>query len=753
VIPPNTNDSDFPSNGQFSEGAATGLLVPARQTLPAEPLADWYDSKAQWPADAQQQQGISPIEFVRALRRRWLLTLSVATSLAIFTTAMTYLFVPATEKATAILHVLPATPGVIGDRNPKSISPVDRQTAQQNEVLNVKSQTVLQAATRLEGVKETTVYQENKIDPIRFLTEELRVGFFPNSDQMYIEMRGERSAELITIVNAVVAAYQTQFGNKDRTELEEKIKTMQSILKTKRDDLREARTNLNSHADSLGTANVEGAKMQQQMLWGELLKLQSQQSELEQQATAAAGRWQLAQTKLQDFKHRPVTDTMIDTALEKDPIYMEMKQRGIQLEQAYNLQKGPRNSASLNQLAQAYAQAQTQMKDYRRQAGQRVRKQIEEPAEMEVRFARSEAGILMQQAAEMKKKVEKETADLKVKTRASEDMAAEQDRVEHLQAYILEKSNLLDNWQIEMTAPKRIVVLQDAIKPEIPDTLYKWLLTAMVGMLTFVASVFTIGGSEYFKRRVGDVQDVSKQIGLNLVGTVPSLPKKPGAKVAGVSPAQFDAILSDSIDSIRTTLIHGAASGAHRSIMVTSAWDGEGKTTVASQLAASLARCGRRTLLVDADIRNPTLHHLFELPHDIGVCEILRGEVEPRDVIRETPAANLWLLSAGNCDHRAVQTLENDNLGIIVGQLKSEYDFVIVDTAPVLAFADPLLIGQHVDGAILSVRIDHSQRPKVEEAVNRMRTVGINIFGAVVNGTKPVTSRRATERNALIGTS
>jgi capsular exopolysaccharide synthesis family protein len=186
--------------------------------------------------------------------------------------------------------------------------------------------------------------------------------------------------------------------------------------------------------------------------------------------------------------------------------------------------------------------------------------------------------------------------------------------------------------------------------------------------------------------------------------------------------------------------------------MITSAWDGEGKTTVASQLAASLARCGRRTLLVDADFRNPTLHELFDLPNDRGLCEVLRGEVEPHKGIRETPAANLWLLSAGDFCHRSIQALENDAFGMLFRELKSEYDFVIVDTAPVLVVADPMLIGQHVDGAIVSARLGYSQRPKIEEAVKRLRAVGVVVYGAVVNGTKPVRSRRAGERPALAST-
>jgi Zn-dependent protease with chaperone function len=143
----------------------------------------------------------------------------------------------------------------------------------------------------------------------------------------------------------------------------------------------------------------------------DLVKLQNQQSELEQQAAAATARWQHAQSKLADFKRRPVMDTMIDEALENDPVYLEMTQRTIQLERAYELQKAAGANDSLNRLAQSYAQAQAQLKDYRQRAAEKVRKQIEEPAETDLRSARREADMLAQQAAAMKTKVEKAMAD------------------------------------------------------------------------------------------------------------------------------------------------------------------------------------------------------------------------------------------------------------------------------------------------------------------------------------------------------
>jgi len=131
------------------------------------------------------------------------------------------------------------------------------------------------------------------------------------------------------------------------------------------------------------------------------------------------------------------------------------------------------------------------------------------------------------------------------------------------------------------------------------------------------------------------------------------------------------------------------------------------------------------------------------MPQDRGLSEVLRGALELNDAIEPTPAENLWLMSAGIADYTSIQALENDGLTGMFERLKTEFEFIIIDSAPVLAFADAMLIGQHTDGVILSSRIDVSQRPKVQAAYDRLRSVGIWMFGVVVNGAKSDTSHRS----------
>jgi capsular exopolysaccharide synthesis family protein len=169
--------------------------------------------------------------------------------------------------------------------------------------------------------------------------------------------------------------------------------------------------------------------------------------------------------------------------------------------------------------------------------------------------------------------------------------------------------------------------------------------------------------------------------------------------------------------------------------MITSAVGGEGKTSLACQLATSLARTGRKTLLVDCDLRKSVLHQLFHLPPTPGFSELVRGEGGLAGTVRETSVPGLWLLPAGRCDAQAVSALSMGGVGAIFRQLRQEFDFVIVDSSPVLPVADALLIGRHVDTAIFSIMNEVSQLPKVYGAYQRLAALGIHLLGAVVTGT------------------
>src|SRR5438067_48280 len=115
-----------------------------------------------------------------------------------------------------------------------------------------------------------------------------------------------------------------------------------------------------------------------------------------------------------------------------------------------------------------------------------------------------------------------------------------------------------------------------------------------------------------------------------------------------------------------------------------------------------LPRSGLKTLLVDADLRNPSAHDLFQLSLEPGLCEMLQSAASGEDAIRRTPIAGLWLLPAGKCSPRVLELLAQEPLSKVFQELRDGFDFIIVDSSPILPVTDPLIIAQHSDGVIFS---------------------------------------------------
>ena len=178
--------------------------------------------------------------------------------------------------------------------------------------------------------------------------------------------------------------------------------------------------------------------------------------------------------------------------------------------------------------------------------------------------------------------------------------------------------------------------------------------------------------------------------------------------------------------------------GRRRCVLITSADVGEGKTTLAAQLAGRCANAGLTTLLIDADLRRPALGELLQVPEGPGLAEVLAGEATPEEaIVVVNQAGGFYLLPAGGDGLDPSRLLQGERLGQLLAQLKGAFDTVLIDVPPVLPVPDALLVGRWTDGAVLAVRHDTSRFPLVDRARERLAAMGIPILGAVVNGVRP----------------
>lgn len=188
-------------------------------------------------------------------------------------------------------------------------------------------------------------------------------------------------------------------------------------------------------------------------------------------------------------------------------------------------------------------------------------------------------------------------------------------------------------------------------------------------------------------------------------------------------------------------LLQNGKEGGIRTICVLGAEEGAGASTTALNLALTVANAGRRTLLVDANLRTPSLHQPFNLPQSPGLGEILMKKVMVKDAVRASKLSNFYLLPSGAVTGSPAAAMQPQVLGAIFEQVKAGYDFAVVDTAPVLRYADALHIARLTDGVILVLPAEGARRRVEVEVRRRLERVDVNVLGIVLN--------RASSREAV----
>jgi len=171
-----------------------------------------------------------------------------------------------------------------------------------------------------------------------------------------------------------------------------------------------------------------------------------------------------------------------------------------------------------------------------------------------------------------------------------------------------------------------------------------------------------------------------------------------------------------------------------KAIMITSAMLAEGKSTIAALLALTAARQkGLKTLLIDSDLRRPSIHKFFSTERAPGLADTLGNGVAAADVIRKTALENLHLITAGRATPQPAEVFDAEAIGTIIEEMKFFYDLIIVDAAPLLPVSDPLLLAAKVDGLLLVVKAGSTQREVVERAVDMLELHRDRVLGVILN--------------------
>jgi capsular exopolysaccharide synthesis family protein len=191
--------------------------------------------------------------------------------------------------------------------------------------------------------------------------------------------------------------------------------------------------------------------------------------------------------------------------------------------------------------------------------------------------------------------------------------------------------------------------------------------------------------------------------------------------------------VSTSFEMLQTNLGFTVSDKELRVILVTSATPGEGKSFVAANLALAGAYVGKRVLLVDADMRRPRQHRVWEIHNLLGLSNILAGQTQLKNAVQEVSPL-VKMLPAGKIPPNPVTLLDSQCMADLVEEASKDYDFVIIDTPPLTAVTDPLIVGKYVDGLLLVVRPGKVEYSAVNAAKSLLTQAKLPILGMVVNG-------------------
>lgn len=316
-----------------------------------------------------------------------------------------------------------------------------------------------------------------------------------------------------------------------------------------------------------------------------------------------------------------------------------------------------------------------------------------------------------------------------------------------LQASQANYSKLLENLETVRLAENQKVanahIVSPALVPERPVAPRKSLSVLTGFLLGSLASIGTISFLESKDKSIKTVEEAKGILGFPLLGVIPLMSK---SVKASLPPENFEDLnkpivvkdypfipFSESYRILQTNLKFLQSDKAIEVIVVTSSIPQEGKSTVTANLALSMAQRGQKVLLVDADLRRPQQHQVSNLSNQVGLSNVLVGETEYQAAITQV-TNNLDVLTAGIAPPNPVALLDSQAMASLVEQFSADYDFVIIDTPPLMAASEALILGNMADGVVLVVRPGLVDSIGVNIAKERLEQSGQNVLGIVVNG-------------------
>jgi succinoglycan biosynthesis transport protein ExoP len=266
----------------------------------------------------------------------------------------------------------------------------------------------------------------------------------------------------------------------------------------------------------------------------------------------------------------------------------------------------------------------------------------------------------------------------------------------------------------------------DIDEPKSPNELLNGIIGSFLGLVFGFSLGFLV---DYLDDTIKN-PDEAKELGITLLGTVPKFRRKESHIISQRDPKDP---ISEAYRTIRNSLKFASLDKPIKSLLITSSMQGEGKSTTVVNLGISIAREGKKVLLVDADLRKPAIHEILEVSNSIGVTTILAGEVKLEDAIKRTEIEGLSILTSGPVLPDPAGMIESAKMGQLIKDLAQQHDIVILDSPPILVTNDSIMLARYVDSSISILESGRITRRAFSQARGFFEQANIQLIGVVLN--------------------
>lgn len=674
--------------------------------------------------------GLTPADILRMIRSR--LVLIVALSIFLSAAAvggflLWYIKYP-TYSAEAYIQCISSVPKEATSLRHPQVYEDEHTRFLQDQALSIKQTNLLMKVLQAPEVRSTDWYQQTEPDKrVDELDENLSAGPIRDTNYIRVAMGTRSPKDPHVIVRKVVDEYLSEARERATALYRTELSKVEAEASELTQQIEAQNQQITMFAGTLPVGVLPGQNRQAMtVLEAQLLQTQQEVTELELQTQELQGLLEIYESP--DYQRFMTEDRQL---VELNPTVQQLIAQTLALEQEVTarLAKLGENHRDVQNLRNRLEQSQQQLQRTREQKFQEAMELKHEQVRTAT-FNSQHATFLAQERLEGIRSQQQDVERKLQEYRRMQDelvfLTTTRERtleyLRELRRIVAERSAV----QIELRQPP--VPPMERSKP-------RWYF-AVVGVMLAVGLAVGFGVLlELMDTSVRTARDVVRHLGVPILGTVPDADDEEVHidRIETVVQELPRSMVAEAFRAIRTALQFSAPAERQRTLVVTSPHPDDGKTTVACNLAASLAQGGRRVLVVDANFRRPALHRIYGLDNPAGLSNILIGAGRVEDYVRKAEPGNLDVLVSGPTPPNPAEQLSSAMMRQFLDEVVRRYDHVVLDAPPALLASDAAALGTMVDGTVLVLRAKANSRGVAQRALNLLHHVNAHVFGVVLN--------------------